>query len=117
MVKKESRNVARVARHERIRRNLHGTSATPRLCVFRSNKDIYVQIIDDEEGKTLVSVSGKELKLKGVNIENAKKVGEEIAARAKKAKIKTVVFDRGGYLYHGVVKALAESAREKGLEF
>ena len=117
MVKKESRNVARVARHERIRKNLHGTSSTPRLCVFRSNKDLYVQIIDDEEGKTLVSVSGKELKLNGVNIENAKKVGEEIAARAKKAKIKTVVFDRGGYLYHGVVKALAESAREKGLEF
>lgn len=117
MVKKESRNVARVARHKRIRKNLHGTSSTPRLCVFRSNKDIYVQIIDDEEGKTLVSVSGKELKLNGVNIENAKKVGEEIAARAKKAKIKTVVFDRGGYLYHGVVKALAESAREKGLEF
>jgi len=117
MVKKESRNVARVARHERIRKTLHGTSSTPRLCVFRSNKDIYVQIIDDEEGKTLLSVSGKELKLKGVNIENAKKVGEEIAARAKKAKIKTVVFDRGGYLYHGVVKALAESAREKGLEF
>lgn len=117
MIKKESRNVARVARHERIRKNLHGTSSTPRLCVFRSNKDLYVQIIDDEEGKTLVSVSGKELKLNGVNIENAKKVGEEIAARAKKAKIKTVVFDRGGYLYHGVVKALAESAREKGLEF
>jgi large subunit ribosomal protein L18 len=117
MIKKESRNVARIARHERIRKNLHGTSSTPRLCVFKSNKDLYVQIIDDEEGKTLVSVSGKELKLKGVNIENAKKVGEEIAARAKKAKIKTVVFDRGGYLYHGVVKALAESAREKGLEF
>jgi large subunit ribosomal protein L18 len=117
MVKKESRNVARVARHKRIRKNLHGTSSTPRLCVFKSNKDLYVQIIDDEEGKTLVSVSGKELKLNGVNIENAKKVGEEIAARAKKAKIKTVVFDRGGYLYHGVVKALAESAREKGLEF
>ena len=117
MIKKESRNVARVARHERIRKNLHGTSSTPRLCVFKSNKDLYVQIIDDEEGKTLVSVSGKELKLNGVNIENAKKVGEEIAARAKKAKIKTVVFDRGGYLYHGVVKALAESAREKGLEF
>lgn len=117
MIKKESRNVARVARHERIRKNLHGTSSTPRLCVFRSNKDISVQIIDDEEGKTLVSVYGKELGLKGVNIENAKKVGEEVAARAKKAKIKTVVFDRGGYLYHGVVKALAESAREKGLEF
>ena len=117
MVKKESRNVARVARHKRIRKNLHGTSSTPRLCVFRSNKDISVQIIDDEEGKTLVSVYGKELGLKGVNIENAKKVGEEVAARAKKAKIKTVVFDRGGYLYHGVVKALADSAREKGLEF
>lgn len=117
MIKKESRNVARVARHERIRKTIHGTNSTPRLCVFKSNKNLYVQIINDEEGVTLASVSGKELGLKGVNVENAKKVGEEIAARAKKAKIKTVVFDRGGYLYHGVVKALAESAREKGLEF
>ncbi len=117
MIKKESRNVARIARHERIRKTIHGTNSTPRLCVFKSNKDLYVQIINDEEGVTLASVSGKELGLKGVNIENAKKIGEEVSARAKKAKIKTVVFDRGGYLYHGVVKALAESAREKGLEF
>ena len=117
MIKKESRNVARIARHERIRKTIHGTNSTPRLCVFKSTKDINVQIINDEEGVTLASVSGKELGLKGVNIENAKKIGEEVAARAKKAKIKTVVFDRGGYLYHGVVKALAESAREKGLEF
>ena len=117
MIRKESRNVARLARHARIRKNIHGTSAAPRLCVFKSNKDIYVQLIDDEQGVTLASASLKELGLKGVNVENAKKVGEEIAARAKKIKIKTVVFDRGGYLYHGVVAALAESAREKGLEF
>ena len=117
MIKKESRNVARIARHERIRKTIHGTSSTPRLCVFKSNKDLYVQLIDDEKGVTLASVSGKELGLKGVNVENAKKVGEEIALRAKKIKIKTVVFDRGGYLYHGVVASLADSAREKGLEF
>lgn len=117
MIKKESRNVARVARHKRIRKDLNGTSSVPRLNVFRSNKDIFVQIINDEDGKTLVSVSGKELKLEGNNIETAKKVGEKIAEKALKANIKKVVFDRGGYLYHGRVKAIAEAAREKGLEF
>jgi len=117
MIKKESRNVARLARHKRIRNKIHGTDAVPRLNVFKSNTDIYVQIINDEEGITLVSVSGKELGLKGQNIENAKKVGEAIAKRALEAKIKNVVFDRGGYLYHGSVKALAEAAREKGLVF
>jgi large subunit ribosomal protein L18 len=92
----------------------------PRLCVFRSNANIEAQIIDDVKGVTLVSASSldKELKLKnGGNIEAAKVVGAEIAKRAKKAKIKTVVFDRGGYLYHGRVAALADAAREGGLEF
>ena len=117
MIKKESRNVARVARHKRIRKSIFGTNSIPRLNVFRSNTDIYVQVIDDEEGVTLTSVSGRELGLKGNNIENAKKIGEEIANRALKANIKTVVFDRGGYLYHGSFKALAEAAREKGLVF
>lgn len=117
MIKKESKNVARIARHQRIRKDIHGTSAIPRLCVFKSNKDIYVQLIDDEEGVTLVSASGRELGLNSNNKEVAKKVGEEIASRALKANIKTIVFDRGGYLYHGSVKALADAAREKGLEF
>ncbi len=117
MIKKESRSVAREARHARIRKTIHGTSSIPRLNVFKSNVDFYVQLIDDEEGITLASASGRELGLKGSNIENAKKIGASIADKALKLKIKTVVFDRGGYLYHGAVKALAESAREKGLEF
>ena len=120
MIKKVSRNEMRKIRHTRIRENLSGTSERPRLCVFRSNANIEAQIIDDVKGVTLVSASSleKELNLKnGGNIEAAKVVGAEIAKRAKKAKINTVVFDRGGYLYHGRVKALAEAAREGGLEF
>ena len=118
MIKKESRNSMRVIRHERIRKTLMGTSAVPRLCVFRSNKNISCQIIDDETGTTLASASSLSLKLKnGGNVEAAKEVGKAIAVAAKKAKITQVVFDRGGYLYHGRVEALAESARENGLEF
>ena len=120
MIKKESRNSMRVVRHERIRSNMFGTSETPRLCVFRSNKEIYAQIIDDESRTTLVSASSLEKDLKvenGSNVEAAKVVGKALAERAKKAKITKVVFDRGGYLYHGRVKALAEAARENGLEF
>ena len=120
MIKKESRNAMRVVRHERVRKDVHGTSAVPRLNVFRSNNNIFAQIIDDEKAVTLVSASSidKELKIEnGGNIEAATKVGELIAKRAKKAKITKVVFDRGGYLYHGRVKALADAARENGLEF
>ena len=120
MIKKESRNSMRQARHERIRKTMMGTCATPRLCVFRSNKGIYAQIIDDENRTTLVSASSldKSLKLKnGSNVEAAKVVGKAIAEKATKAKITKVVFDRGGYLYHGRVKALADAARENGLEF
>mgnify|MGYP003226655681 FL=1 len=120
MIKKVSRNEMRKIRHTRIRENLSGTSERPRLCVFRSNANIEAQIIDDVKGVTLVSASSleKELNLKnGGNIEAAKVIGAEVAKRAKKAKINTVVFDRGGYLYHGRVKALAEAAREGGLEF
>ena len=120
MIKKPSRNELRFVRHKRIRENLTGTSERPRLCVFRSNANIEAQIIDDVKGVTLVSASSleKELNLKnGGNVEAAKVIGAEIAKRAKKAKINTVVFDRGGYLYHGRVKALAEAAREGGLEF
>ncbi len=120
MIKKQSRNSMRVVRHERIRSTLMGTSAVPRLCVFRSNTGIYAQIIDDETRTTLVSASSldKDLKItNGSNVEAAKVVGASIAKKATKAKITKVVFDRGGYLYHGRVKALAEAARENGLEF
>ena len=120
MIKKDSRNSMRVVRHERVRKNIFGTSEVPRLCVFRSNTGIYAQIIDDETRTTLVSASSldKDLKIaNGSNVEAAKVVGEAIAKKATKAKIKNVVFDRGGYLYHGRVKALAEAARENGLEF
>ena len=120
MIKKVSRNEMRVERHKRIRKDLTGTTDRPRLNVFRSNANITAKIIDDEKGVTLVSASTreKELNIKnGGNVEAAKLLGAEIAKRAKKAKIKKVVFDRGGYLYHGRVKALAEAARENGLEF
>ena len=120
MIKKQSRNSMRIVRHERIRSKVVGTAEVPRLCVFRSNTGIYAQIIDDEAKTTLCSAStlDKDLKIKnGSNIEAAKVVGEAIAKKAASAKIKKVVFDRGGYLYHGRVAALAEAARENGLEF
>ena len=120
MINKVSRNDMRKERHTRIRESLSGTSAKPRLNVFRANANISAQIIDDVKGITLVSASSleKELKLtNGGNVEAAKVIGAEIAKRANKANIKEVVFDRGGYLYHGRVKALAEAARENGLEF
>lgn len=120
MIKKESRNVARQARHTRVRNKVSGTTETPRLNVYRSNSNIFAQIIDDTKGVTLVSASSidKELKLEnGSNVEAATKVGELLAKRAKEKKIKQVLFDRGGYLYHGRVKALADAARANGLEF
>jgi large subunit ribosomal protein L18 len=120
MIKKVSRNEMRLERHNRIRKDLSGTADRPRLNVFRSNANITAQIIDDEKGVTLVSASTLEKELKitnGGNVEAAKLIGAEIAKRAKKAKITKVVFDRGGYLYHGRVKALAEAARENGLKF
>ena len=118
MINKVSRNQMRVMRHERVRSKISGTSEVPRLCVFRSNKNISCQIIDDENGVTLASASSLSLKLaNGGNIEAATAVGKAIAEAAKKAKITKVVFDRGGYLYHGRVEALANAARENGLEF
>ena len=120
MIKKVARNEMRKARHARIREKVTGTTNVPRLNVFRSNNNIFAQIIDDEKAVTLVSASSidKELKIEnGGNIEAATKVGELIAKRAKKAKIEKVTFDRGGYLYHGRVKALAEAARANGLDF
>lgn len=117
MIRKESKNDMRIKRHRKIRRTLSGTDVTPRLCVFRSNQAIYAQLIDDVKGVIIASSSSLELKLKNNNLEAAAAVGKDIAEKAKKAKIKTVVFDRGGYLYHGRVKALADAARENGLEF
>jgi len=118
MVKKESKNISRVRRHARVRKSLSGTAASPRLCVYRSNKNIEAQIIDDTKGVTLVSSSSMTLKLEnGSNIEAATKVGEDIAKKALAKGIKNIVFDRSGYLYHGRVKAVAEGARSAGLKF
>ncbi len=120
MINKKSRNEGRILRHKRIRETINGTSLAPRLSVFRSNKNISAQIIDDEAGVTLVSASSldKDLNIKnGSDLEAAKLVGASIAKKAKKLKITKIVFDRGGYQYHGRVKALAEAARENGLEF
>ena len=119
MVKKTDRKMERTRRHIRVRRKISGTSERPRLCVYRSNANIYAQIIDDVAGNTLVQAStlDKEIKIKHANKEAAKELGTLIAKRAADKKIKTVVFDRGGYIYHGVVKELAEAAREGGLEF
>lgn len=118
MVSKESKNVSRKRRHLRVRNKISGTAKSPRLCLYRSNKNIEAQIIDDVKGVTLASSCSMSLKLgNGSNIDAAKKVGEDIAKKALAAKIKTVVFDRSGYIYHGRVKALAEAARGAGLKF
>ncbi len=119
MVSKTDRKLERERRHKRVRTKISGTAERPRLCVYRSNKNIYAQVIDDVAGKTLAyaSTTDKEVKTKYANKEAAKEVGTLIAKRATEKKIKSVVFDRGGYIYHGVVKELAEAAREGGLEF
>lgn len=119
MIKKFDSNKARQKRHARVRTKISGTPEVPRLCVFRSAKHIYAQIIDDVNGVTLASASSmvKGFDANGGNIEGAKKVGELVAKAAADKGIKDVVFDRGGYLYHGRVQALAESARENGLNF
>lgn len=120
MITKPDKNVVRKKRHARVRGKLSGTAERPRLNVFRSNQQIYAQLIDDVNGVTLASASSldKELALQnGSNVEAATKVGELVAKRAVDKGIESVVFDRGGYLYHGRVKALAEAAREAGLKF
>ena len=119
MVKKTDRKMERTRRHIRVRRKISGTAERPRLCVYRSNSNIYAQIIDDVAGNTLVQAStlDKEIKTKYSNKEAAKEVGTLIAKRALEKKIENVVFDRSGYIYHGVVKELAEAAREGGLKF
>ena len=119
MVKKTDRKFERTRRHIRVRTKISGTQERPRLCVYRSNSNLYVQIIDDVAGNTLVAAStlNKEIKNKHANKEAAKELGALIAKKALNKKIDTVVFDRGGYVYHGVVKELAEAAREGGLKF
>ncbi len=122
MIKKRSRNEMRLIRHLRLRQKLSGTAEAPRLAVFRSLKHIYAQVIDDNKGMTLVAVSTREKsvseQLQGTgNIEAAKFVGKLVAERALEKGIQAVVFDRGGHMFHGRVKALADSAREAGLKF
>ncbi|AIM24397.1 50S ribosomal protein L18 [Melissococcus plutonius] len=118
MIIKPDKNKTRQKRHQRVRNKISGTAECPRLNVFRSNKNIYAQIIDDVAGVTLASASALDKEITGeTKTEKAASVGELIAKRAADKKIKKVVFDRGGYLYHGRVQALAEAARENGLEF
>jgi large subunit ribosomal protein L18 len=117
MIKKQNSNVSRLKRHERVRKHISGTAERPRLNVFRSLKNIYAQIIDDVTGTTLVAASSLELEGNGGNKEAARAVGQLVAKKALEKGIKAVVFDRGGYVYHGRVQELAEGAREGGLEF
>ncbi|MEN8235371.1 MAG: 50S ribosomal protein L18 [Actinomycetota bacterium] len=114
-----SRTDARRHRHFRVRKKVHGTATRPRLAVFRSNRYIYAQVIDDDQGVTVASASSREGKLakKTLSVETATEVGKLVGARAKDAGIEAIVFDRGGFTYHGRVKALADGAREAGLEF
>lgn len=122
MLKKADKNVNRLQRHKRVRKKISGTTQRPRLCIFRSANNIYAQIIDDTERVTLVAASSLDAEVKGAvshtgNKEAAKKVGELVAKKAVEKGITEVVFDRGGYLYHGRVKELADGAREAGLKF
>ena len=116
---KNSKKGQKEKRHRRVRAKIYGTEERPRLCVFKSNKHIYAQVINDEKGFTLASASDLEIKdlKKDKKIDLAQKVGELIAKKAKDKKIETVVFDRGGFRYHGRVKTLAEEARKQGLQF
>ena len=117
MITKKSSNVSRKKRQLRIRKTVIGSAERPRLSVFRSNTALYVQLVDDNKQVTLLSARSQETKIKGSNIEAAKELGQLIAKKALDAGIKNIVFERGGYLYHGKVKALADAAREAGLEF
>ena len=117
MLSRPGKNATRQRVHDRIRKKLQGTAARPRLNIYRSLNHIYVQVVDDLHGTTLVSASSAESKKNGGNVSAAKDLGKVIAERAKAKGITTVVFDRGGYIYHGRVKALADAAREGGLQF
>ena len=113
----QQKRAKRIIRHSRVRSRVTGTAARPRLAVFKANRHIYAQLIDDNEGKTLVSASSLEVKTKGKKSDLAKEVGKMVAEKAGAKKIKSVSFDRGGFAYHGRIKSLAEGAREGGLEF
>jgi len=118
MDKNKKKLIGRIRRHNRVRAKISGSSERPRLSVFKSNLSIYLQLIDDEAGKTLVSVNVKELKKKKLNkTEQATELGKIIAEKAKQKKITKIVFDKGGYKFHGRVKAVADAARAGGLEF
>ena len=117
MIKRQDRKVNRTRRHRRVRVRVEGTKERPRLAVFRSLNHLYAQLIDDGLGRTLAAASTVEMKTKGNGVAQAAEVGKAIAAKAKAAGVNTVVFDRGGFLYHGRIKALADAAREAGLEF
>ena len=117
MIKQQDRKLNRAKRHRRVRVNVAGTPERPRLAVFRSLNHVYAQLIDDAASRTLAAASTIDLKAKGNGMEEAAKVGKSIAQKAKAAGVSTVVFDRGGFLYHGRIKALADAAREAGLEF
>jgi large subunit ribosomal protein L18 len=113
----EKRHLSRKRRHARVRERVHGTDRRPRLCVYRSNKYLYVQVISDESGRTLAAASTIKGPGAGVTKEKAKALGEQIASKCKALGIGSVVFDRAGYRYHGRIKALADAAREGGLHF
>jgi large subunit ribosomal protein L18 len=117
MIKTTDRKVGRVKRHRRVRLHVTGTKERPRLAVFRSLNHLYVQLIDDANGHTLAAASTVQLKAKGNSMNEAAQVGKAIADKAKAAGVTAVVFDRGGFLYHGRIKALADAVREAGLEF
>ncbi|HXM72509.1 MAG TPA: 50S ribosomal protein L18 [Candidatus Dormibacteraeota bacterium] len=117
MIKRQDRKLNRGKRHKRVRVNVTGTTERPRLAVFRSINHVYAQLIDDGAARTLAAASTVELKANGNGMEEAAKVGKAIAEKAKAAGVSSVVFDRGGFLYHGRIKALADAAREAGLEF
>jgi large subunit ribosomal protein L18 len=117
MIKQHDRKTTRSKRHKRVRLHVSGTQERPRLSVFRSLNHLYVQLIDDGTSRTLAAASTVDLKAKGNGMAEAAQVGKAIAAKAKAAGVSSVVFDRGGFLYHGRIKALADAAREAGLEF
>ena len=117
MIKRQDRKVNRLKRHRRVRVHVNGTAERPRLAIYRSLNHLYAQLIDDGGGRTLAAASTVALKAKGNGMAEAATVGKAIADRAKAAGVKQVVFDRGGFLYHGRIKALADAAREAGLEF
>ena len=117
MIKRQDKKVNRTRRHKRVRVHVAGTQERPRLAVFRSLNHLYAQVIDDSASRTVAAASTVSLKAKGNGMTQAAEVGKEIAAKAKAAGVSSVVFDRGGFLYHGRIKALADAAREAGLEF